>query len=79
MVDPLWPSPDTLAGGGHLQLVEPLAPSVGERIARLVDEELRMLGAGVGDHLPVELVDRVGVVRAERVRLERQRIDASWS
>jgi hypothetical protein len=54
----------------RLRLVDPAGKALAERIARLADEELRMLAAGVGDHLPIELVERAIVVRAERQRLE---------
>ena len=36
------------------------------RVERLEAEELRLLGAGVGEHLPVELSLRVERLRAER-------------
>ena len=46
-------------------------PTLGERISRLADEELRILGAGVGDHLAPELAERAAGLRAERRALER--------
>lgn len=53
-----------------LALVESPASTRGDRIAALLDEELRLLAVGVGEHLPIELVDRVGRLRAERRVLE---------
>lgn len=55
----------------HLQLVPSEPPSAGEKIAALADAELRLLAAAVGDHLPVEVAERVAQLRAERTRLER--------
>ena len=58
-------SPVSVAGT-QLRLVDAAGEALAERIAQLVDEELRVLSAGVGDHLPIELVERAIVVRAER-------------
>jgi len=52
----------------YLAPVEP-PPTRGDRIAALFDEELRLLAVGVGDHLPVELAERVKRLRAERLLL----------
>jgi len=44
---------------------------VARRVQRLEDEELRLLGAAVGEHLPVELGLRVEALRAARAELGR--------
>ena len=54
----------------QLWLVDATGNALAERIVQLVDEELRVLAAGVGDHIPIELVERAIVVRVERQRLE---------
>ena len=53
-----------------LSLVEPGPRAPGDRIAALFDEELRLLAVGVGDHLPVEVSDRVARLRDARRELE---------
>jgi hypothetical protein len=42
--------------------------TVADRLAELADEELRLLAVGVGEHLPVELADRIVTLRFERQR-----------
>lgn len=60
-----------------LSLVEPGPRAPGDRIAALFDEELRLLAVGVGDHLPVEVSDRVARLRDARRELEFGRVAAS--
>ena len=60
----------------YLARVEPPPPTRGDRIAALFDEELRLLAVGVGDHLPVEVSDRVARLRDERRELEFARVGA---
>ncbi|MFN2466507.1 MAG: hypothetical protein ABR521_00010 [Gaiellaceae bacterium] len=57
-----------------LSLVEPGPPAPRDPIAALFDEELRLLAVGVGDHLPVEVSDRVARLRDERRELELARL-----
>lgn len=47
----------------------PLLPATLE-LAELADAELRLLARAVGEHLPVELADRVLELRVRRARLE---------
>ncbi len=60
----------------YLAQVEPPPPTCGDRIAALLDQELRLLAIGVGDHLPVEVSDRVARLRDERRELEFGRVAA---
>jgi hypothetical protein len=61
-----------------LRLVPPLSSSPAspppfssrEQLLALADRELALLAHGVGDHLPIELVERVLALRAERAALE---------
>ena len=41
-----------------------------ERLVLLRDEELRLLAQGVGEHLPIELAERIRALRRERRVLE---------
>jgi len=59
-----------------LSLVAPGPPAPGDPIAALFDAELRLLAVGVGDHLPVEVSDRVARLRDERRELEFARVGA---
>jgi hypothetical protein len=45
------------------------APSPREQVLLLEDRELALLAHGVGDHLPIELAERVLAVRAQRAAL----------
>jgi hypothetical protein len=60
-----------------LRLASPLGSSPASppsslraQILVLGDRELALLAHGVGDHLPVELAERVLALRAERAALE---------
>jgi hypothetical protein len=51
----------------------PASPSSAlEQLDALVNAELALLARAVGEHLPVELADRVLAVRARRAALEAQ-------
>lgn len=63
-------------GPPRLSLVDSPPPTRGDRIAALLDEELRLLAVGVGEHLPFEVVDRVARLRDERRELEFGRVAA---
>jgi hypothetical protein len=74
---PRFPSDTAATIEAVLRLVPPpgSAPaspprSPREQLLILEDRKLALLARGVGDHLPIELVERMLALRAERVALE---------
>ena len=51
--------------------ITPLTPRWRERARELADRQLALLSLAVGDHLPVEIRERIADLEQERVALER--------
>ncbi len=65
-----WDPAINLQTAGRRRLGSELIDLVAARRRRLEDEELRLLGHAVGDHIAPELLLRVEVIRRERADLE---------